>query len=333
MISASSVCGNRRITMPSIKELAKREDLLSGGHRACAGCGATIVARQVMLAAGKNTVVGCATGCLEVVTTIFPFTAWKVPFIHNAFENVASTVSGVEAAYQSLKRQGKIKKDMNFIAFGGDGGTYDIGLQALSGAAERGHKMLYVCYDNEAYMNTGIQRSGATPFGAATSTCPAGDKIAGKQQYQKDMTRIMIAHRIPYVAAASPSHWNDLVKKVEKALSKDGPSFINIISPCHRGWRYPMEETIEIARLAVETCFWPLFEHDEGRWNLTYKPKEKLPISAWLEKQGRFSHFAGHPEMMEKAQGEVDRRWNELLALVKIGDLCEEGKHCELKDL
>ncbi|HEC83043.1 MAG TPA: pyruvate ferredoxin oxidoreductase, partial [Firmicutes bacterium] len=158
--------------MPTLKELSKREDLLSPGHRACAGCAATIIARQVLLAAGKDVVVGCATGCLEVVTTIFPYTAWRVPYIHNAFENVASTISGVEAAYNSLKRLGKVKRDLHFIAFGGDGGTYDIGLQALSGAAERGHRMLYVCYDNEAYMNTGIQRSGATPYGAETSTCP-----------------------------------------------------------------------------------------------------------------------------------------------------------------
>jgi pyruvate ferredoxin oxidoreductase beta subunit len=307
----------------SLKELSKQEDLLSGGHRACAGCAATIVARQVLLAAGKDTVVGCATGCLEVVTTIFPFTAWKVPYIHNAFENVASTVSGVEAAYRSLRRQRKIDKDMRFRAFGGDGGTYDIGLQALSGAAERGHRMLYVCYDNEAYMNTGIQRSSATPFGAATSTCPAGDVIPGKQQYHKDMTKIMVAHRIPYVAQASPSHWNDLIKKVQKALAKEGPSFINVLSPCHRGWRYPMEKTIEIAKLAVDTCFWPLYEYDEGTWKITYTPKEKLPLSEWTGRQGRFKHFKNHPELLRAGQEEVDRRWRELQALSGIGNLCE----------
>jgi len=308
--------------VPSIKELSKREDLLTGGHRACAGCGATIIARQVLLAAGKDVVVGCATGCLEVVTTIFPYSAWKVPYIHNAFENVASTISGVEASYRSLKRQGKIKKDMRFIAFGGDGGTYDIGLQALSGAAERGHRMLYVCYDNEAYMNTGIQRSSATPIGAATSTCPVGDEIAGKTQYHKDMTKIMAAHRIPYVAQASPSHWNDLVKKVEKALAKDGPSFINIISPCHRGWRYPMEDTIEMARLAVETCFWPLYECDEGTWSLTYTPKEKLPLSDFTSRQGRFAHLKSNPELFQSGQDEIDRRWREIQALSGIGNLC-----------
>jgi len=308
--------------VPSIKELSKREDLLTGGHRACAGCAATIIARQVLLAAGKDVVVGCATGCLEVVTTIFPYSAWKVPYIHNAFENVASTISGVESSYRSLKRQGKIDKEMRFIAFGGDGGTYDIGLQALSGAAERGHRMLYVCYDNEAYMNTGIQRSSATPIGAATSTCPAGDEIAGKAQYHKDMTKIMAAHRIPYVAQASPSHWNDLIKKVEKALAKDGPSFINIISPCHRGWRYPMEDTIEMARLAVETCFWPLYEFDEGTWSLTYTPKEKLPLSDFTSRQGRFAHLKDNPDLLQSGQDEIDRRWREIQALSGIGNLC-----------
>jgi pyruvate ferredoxin oxidoreductase beta subunit len=308
--------------VPSIKELSKREELLTGGHRACAGCAATIIVRQVLLAAGKDVVVGCATGCLEVVTTIFPYSAWKVPYIHNAFENVASTISGVESSYRSLKRQGKIDKEMRFIAFGGDGGTYDIGLQALSGAAERGHRMLYICYDNEAYMNTGIQRSSATPIGAATSTCPAGDEIPGKVQYHKDMTKIMAAHRIPYVAQASPSHWNDLVKKVEKALSKDGPAFINIISPCHRGWRYPMEDTIEIARLAVETCFWPLYEFDEGTWRLTYTPKEKLPLSEFTDKQGRFAHLKKYPELLQSGQDEIDRRWREIQALAGIGNLC-----------
>jgi pyruvate ferredoxin oxidoreductase beta subunit len=313
-----------------LKELSKHEDLLSGGHRACAGCAATIVVRQVLLAAGENTVVGCATGCLEVVTTIFPFSAWKIPYIHNAFENVAATVSGVEASYRSLKRQGKITKDLRFIAFGGDGGTYDIGLQSLSGMAERGHRILYVCYDNEAYMNTGIQRSSATPIGAATSTCPAGDKIPGKQQYNKDLTKIMVAHRIPYVAQASPSHWSDLVEKVQKALSKDGPSFINVVAPCHRGWRYPMEKTIEMARLAVETCYWPLYEYDEGTWRINYTPKEKLPITEWTGKQGRFAHLKDYPEVLARAQAEVDRRWNELNALAGIGNLCEspckEGK-------
>ncbi|MBN1755031.1 pyruvate ferredoxin oxidoreductase, partial [bacterium] len=265
-------------------------------------------------AAGPNTVVGFATGCMEVVTTIYPYTAWNVPYIHNAFENSAATISGVETAYRALKKKGKIDKDINFIAFGGDGGTYDIGIQSLSGAMERGHKMLYVCYDNEAYMNTGIQRSGATPYGAHTSTSPAGKKIAGKQQNRKDLTAIIAAHEVAFAAQASPHNYRDLMTKVQRALAKDGPSFINVLMPCPVGWRFPDDEGIDIARHAVETCFWPLYEIDEGVWKLNYKPKEKQPIVSWLKRQGRFKHlFAPENEnMLEKIQAYIDFKWQEI---------------------
>jgi len=301
--------------MPSLKQLSTRKELLSGGHRACAGCAGATVIRQVLLAAGENTVASCSTGCIEVATTIYPYTAWRIPFIHNAFENSAATMSGVETAYKFMKKKGLVDKDIKFIAFGGDGGTYDIGFQSLSGAMERGHNMLYVCYDNEAYMNTGIQRSSSTPRGAATSTTPAGKVIPGKQEFRKDLTACIIAHDIPFVAQASPSNWNDLVTKVEKALSMEGPAFMNIIAPCHRGWRYEMQETMEIARLAVDTCFWPLFEVENGKWKLNYKPKEKLPLTDWLQKQGRFRHLF-RPEnehIIEELQAAVDKRWEELL--------------------
>src|SRR5512137_387375 len=234
--------------MATIKELSQHEDLLAGGHRLCAGCGASIAVRQVLLAGGDNAVVtGCATGCLEVSTTIYPYTAWKVPFIHSAFENSAATISGVEAAYKGLKRAGKIKSDkrMKFVAFGGDGGTYDIGFQSLSGAMERGHDMVYVCYDNGAYMNTGIQRSSATPIGAWTSTSPVGKEGMGKLQHSKNLTEIMVAHRLPYVAQASPHDPLDLVRKARKALETPGATFLNILSPCPRGWRTENDETIE----------------------------------------------------------------------------------------
>ena len=197
--------------MASIKELSKQPERLSGGHRLCAGCGASIAVRMIFMATKDPVVVGAATGCLEVATTIFPYTAWKVPFIHNAFENVAATMSGVETAYRALKKKGKIKKEIKFVAFGGDGGTYDIGLQSLSGMLERGHNVLYVCYNNEAYMNTGIQRSSATPCGASTTTAPAGKVIPGKPQMRKDLTAIIAAHNIPYAAQATISHWNDLI--------------------------------------------------------------------------------------------------------------------------
>ncbi|HHU82846.1 MAG TPA: pyruvate ferredoxin oxidoreductase [Firmicutes bacterium] len=301
--------------MATLKELAAREDLLTGGHRACAGCAAPIIVRQVLLAAEHPVVVGSATGCLEVTTTLFPYTAWKVPFIHNAFENSAATISGVEAAYTSLKKQGKYDKEVRFIAFGGDGGTYDIGLQSLSGAMERGHQMLYICYDNHAYMNTGIQRSSATPLGAHTTTSPAGKVIPGKKQYRKDLTAIMVAHNIPYVAQTSVSHWRDLTAKVQKALDTPGPSFINIISPCRLGWGFRPEDTIELAREAVETCFWPLYEVENGVYKLTYKPREKKPVVEWLKKQTRFRHLfkPGNEELLAKVQEHVDAQWENLL--------------------
>jgi pyruvate ferredoxin oxidoreductase beta subunit len=300
------------------KELAKKPDRLSPGHRLCAGCAAPIIVRQILAAIDDPVVVANATGCLEVATTIYPYTAWRVPWIHNAFENAAATIAGVETAYRSLVRQGKIpERNVKFIAFGGDGGTYDIGLQALSGALERGHQFLYVCYNNEAYMNTGIQRSGATPLGAHTTTSPAGSVIPGKTQMRKDLTAIVAAHNIPYVAQAAPSQWKDLMEKTRKAVNCGGPAFLNVLSSCNRGWRHETYETLEITQLAVDTCYWPLFEVENGVWRLTYKPKEKLPVEEWLKRQGRFRHLF-RPEnrhLIDELQAEVDRRWERLLFL------------------
>jgi pyruvate ferredoxin oxidoreductase beta subunit len=300
------------------KELSKRPERLAPGHRLCAGCGASIIVRQMLAAIDDPVVIANATGCLEVGTTIYPYTAWRVPWIHNAFENAASTISGVEAAYRSLVRQGKIPdQNVKFLAFGGDGGTYDIGIQALSGAVERGHQFLYICYDNGAYMNTGIQRSSATPHGAHTTTSPAGKVIPGKQGYRKDLTAIMAAHDIPYVAQAAPSQWRDLMKKTRKAVDCGGPAFMNVLSSCNRGWRHGTDETIEVTQLALDTCYWPLFEVEDGEWQLTYKPKEKLPVEEWLKRQGRFRHLF-RPEnrhVIDELQAEVDRRWERLLKL------------------
>ena len=300
------------------KELAKKPDLLAPGHRLCAGCGASIIVRQMLAAIDDPVVIANATGCLEVATTIYPYTAWRVPWIHNAFENAASTISGVEAAYQSMVRTGKIEdENVKFIAFGGDGGTYDIGLQALSGAVERGHQFLYVCYDNGAYMNTGIQRSSATPFGAHTTTSPAGSKIPGKQGFRKDLTRIMAAHDIPYVAQAAPSKWRDLMQKTRKAVNCGGPAFMNVLSSCNRGWRHATETTVEITQLGIDTCYWPLYEVENGEWTLNYKPKNKRPIREWLETQGRFRHLfkEENQHLIDEFQKEIDRRWEQLLEL------------------
>jgi len=300
------------------KELAKRPERLAPGHRLCAGCGASIVVRQVLAAIDQPVVVANATGCLEVATSIYPYTGWRVPWIHNAFENAAATISGVEAAYRSLVRQGKVPdQDIRFVAFGGDGGTYDIGLQALSGALERGHRFLYVCYDNGAYMNTGIQRSSATPLGAHTTTSPAGAVSPGKEQPRKDLTAIVAAHGIPYVAQAAPSQWRDLMTKTRKAVDCGGPAFMNVLASCNRGWRHGTDETVELTQLAVDTCYWPLFEVEAGQWRLTYRPKEKPPVEEWLQRQGRFRHLftADNRHLIAEFQADVDRRWARLLAL------------------
>jgi pyruvate ferredoxin oxidoreductase beta subunit len=295
-----------------LKELCKRPDRFAHGHRMCAGCGAPIVVKQVLMATEYPIIAANATGCLEVSSCIQEYTAWKIPWIHSAFENSAATISGVEAMYRSLVKQGKIEdREVKFIAFGGDGGTYDIGFQSLSGAMERGHDMMYICYDNGAYMNTGIQRSSATPFGADTTTCPAGDVIPGKQQRRKDLTKIMAAHNIPYAAQAAPSHWADMIKKVRKAFSYKGPKFLNVISPCNRGWRSKTNDAITLSRTAVETCYWPLYEIENGVTRITIKPKEKKPLVDFLKPQGRFKHMFA-PEnawMLEQAQQDIDNEW------------------------
>lgn len=305
--------------MANIKELSRLEEKFSSGHRACAGCTAPIVVRMLMMAAGETpVVVGSATGCLEVVTTIFPNTAWKGNFIHSAFENSAASVSGVESAYRSLKKQGKYPdKDVKFVALGGDGGTYDIGFQSLSGAMERGHNMVYVCYNNEAYMNTGIQRSSATPKYSSTTTAPAGSESIGKKQFPKDLTKIMVAHGIPYVAQGSPSMWNDLITKFQKALAVDGPAFVNVLAPCRLGWAVPSEKAIQIGRDAADTCVWPLYEVVDGEYRITYKPREKKPVEYYMKQQTRYRHLfvPGGEAAIAEIQEHVDAEWEKLKKL------------------
>jgi len=304
-----------------LKEMSTKCDLLAPGHRLCAGCAETIVVRQVLHIVGQPVVVASSTGCLEVSTTPYPYTAWRVPWIHSAFENVASTLSGVETMYRSLVKQGKMEdRGIKFVAFAGDGATYDIGLQFLSGALERGHKFLYVCLNNEAYMNTGIQRSSATPLGAWTTTSPVGSAIPGKREARKDITAIIAAHNIPFVAQAAPHAWRDLMVKTQKAIAADGPSFINVLVPCQRGWRFPPEETIAISRLAVETCIWPLYEVVDGEWRLSYHPAPKKPITDWLRSQGRFQHLLTpqNRRLADALQQEVDRQWQRLLERCKV---------------
>ena len=464
-----------------LPEICERADKIAPGHRACLGCGETIVVRQVLHAIDEPLVVGTPTGCLEIVTSPFPFTSWRIPWIHNLFENAATTIAGVEAAYKALVRKGELEdRGIKFLVFAGDGATYDIGLQWLSGVLERGHRMLYVCLNNEAYMNclstsslimtkdglkkitevkegdeiyafhqkthqpiskkcagvfdngerevfeletlhhsiratpnhpflvperngwrenefvwktlsqlsvgdkvvvtkmdereffafdpalmqredeinliendyfkvekissiepigreptldlrvedehnfiadgivvhnTGIQRSSATPLGAWTTTTPVGKVLPGKVQHRKDLTFIIYAHNIPYVAQGAPHAWRDLMTKVKKAIAANGPSFMNVLAPCPRGWRYNPEETIGISLLSTETCMWPLFEVENGTWKLNFKPAKKKPITDWLKSQGRFAHLL-RPEnrwIVDELQARTDRDWNDLL--------------------
>ncbi len=302
----------------NFKEEVKKEDRFCGGHRMCAGCGAPITIKNVLRALNPEdkAVICSATSCLEVSTFMYPYTSWKDSFIHNAFENAGATISGVETAYRALKKRGKLDATYKFIAFGGDGGTYDIGFQSLSGAMERGHDMVYVCYDNEAYMNTGIQRSSSTPHFADTTTTPAGTVIPGKQQRKKDLTQIIAAHNVAYVAQTTfIGNLSDLSTKAHKAIYTPGAAFLNVMSPCPRGWRYPSEDILKVTKAAVETCVWPLFEVIDGKWVLNYEPTKKLPVTEYLKMQGRFAHMfkAGNEWMLEAAQKEVDRNWQELL--------------------
>ncbi|MBD3313188.1 pyruvate synthase subunit beta [Candidatus Woesearchaeota archaeon] len=284
------------------------DELFASGHRACAGCGQALAVRLVMKAAGKNTIVANATGCLEVFSTPYPETSWRVPWIHGAFETAASVASGVDKALVKQKK----RKKVNLLAFGGDGGTFDIGFQALSGAAERGHKLTYVCFDNGAYMNTGIQRSGATPKYAATTTSPAGKKIHGKTEFKKPMPLIMAAHGC-YVATASVAFPHDLIKKVQKALKHKGLSYVQVFSPCIPGWGIPSNMSIESAKLAFKTKITPLFEVENGIVTITNRPSKELPVEEYLSRQKRFKHLS--QKEIDDVQSHVDTEWEKLAHL------------------
>jgi pyruvate ferredoxin oxidoreductase beta subunit len=277
-----------------------------------------MVVRTVLGTIRQPAVVVNATGCLEVATTRFPTTAWNVPWLHVAFENAAAVASGVESAQRALRRRHALPdgEDVAVVVFAGDGGTYDIGLQALSGALERGHRFLFVCYDNEAYMNTGVQRSGATPFGASTTTSPAGLESFGKAQRRKDITAIAVAHHVPYVAQAASTHWQDLSIKVERAVAEDGPAFLNVLTDCPVGWGHEPQLARHVIDAAVETCFWPLYEVAAGCYRLTHEPRHTR-IEEWLRTQQRFAHLfrPGNEALIRQIQEQVDSDWAALLAL------------------
>lgn len=284
-------------------EISEKE-FLAPGHRGCAGCGATIGVRLALKVLGENTVAVSATGCLEVITTPYPETAWEIPWMHVAFENAAAVASGVERALKSLG------KDAQVVAFAGDGGTADIGLQALSGAMERGHNLIYICYDNEAYMNTGVQRSGATPYGASTTTSPAGKESFGEDKPKKNIPMIMAAHGVPYVATASISYPEDFMKKVQKAKETEGPAYIHLHQPCTTGWGFDPAKTIELGRLAVETGSWILYEIEDGEFHVTYRPMQRKMVDEYLMAQKRFKHLTEVER--ERIQKNVDAICTEL---------------------
>ena len=300
---------------------------LRGGHSLCQGCGVPMVVRTVLSTIKQPVVVVNATGCLEVATTRYPTTAWNVPWLHVAFENSAAVASGVESAQRALRRRHALPagEEVAVVVFAGDGGTYDIGLQALSGALERGHRFLFVCYDNEAYMNTGVQRSGATPFAASTTTSPSGSASWGKAQQRKDMTAIAVAHHVPYVAQAASTHWHDLSVKVERAVAAPGPAFLNVLTDCPVGWGHEPQLFAQVIGGAVDCLFWPLYEVVDGSYRMTYVPPTVLPVADWLALQGRFAHLL-RPEnasVVDRIQAQVEEDWESLVA--RCGDQIPSG--------
>ncbi|OGC85575.1 MAG: pyruvate ferredoxin oxidoreductase [candidate division Zixibacteria bacterium RBG_16_43_9] len=281
------------------------ESLLTPGHKACSGCGLALAARTVMNTAGKDIIVTAATGCLEVFSTSYPHSAWKMPWIHSLFENSAAVAAGIEVALKALGRE----KEAKIIAQGGDGATADIGIGCLSGMFERGHNILYVCYDNEAYMNTGVQRSSLTPFEAWTSTSPSGKVSWGNPTEKKNMPAIAAAHGIPYVATASVAYLKDLEKKVKKALDIVGPKYLQIHAPCPLGWAHEPYDTIKVAKLAVQTGLIPLYEMENGVITSVRKIAKKAPVEEYLKLQGRFRHLfkkPGFEKELERIQAMAD---------------------------
>ena len=297
----------KKITMKNLPEF----EGIASGHRACQGCGEVLALRQVLKALGEDVIVVSATGCMEVITTPYPQTAWNVPWMHVAFENAAALGSGVVAARKALTRKKKLKKDdTKILIMGGDGGTYDIGFQSLSGALERGHDFIYVCFDNEAYMNTGIQRSSATPRGTWTTTTPIGEATSGKAECKKDLTAIVVEHKIPYVATATPGHPVDLMNKVRRAAKADGPAFIHIFSPCPTGWRIRTSDVVKLCKLAVQTNVYPLYEVINGRYVLNKSVKKSKSVREYLKMQGRFKYLT--TEQTETTQQEANSRYAKL---------------------
>jgi len=318
---------------PKLKDIALQEELFTSGHRLCAGCPAGSVVRMAMhaLPHPENTIVSNATGCLEVASTIYPYSAWRVPWMHSLFENAPANASGIEAGYKARIRAGLERTMPDLLVFSGDGAGFDIGLQAASGAIERRHKFLYIIYDNQAYSNTGIQRSGATPKYAWSTTTAAGKVVPGKPEWRKPIALIYAAHNPAYCATASAFHFLDFMTKVRRGMEADGPAVIHVMTPCHRSWRYAEEQGMQMAKLAVDTCYHPLWEYDgvTRTYSLStpskliaQKPERKLPIEKWLEPQGRFAHLfrpTRRDDLIADFQRRTDEDWAYILKLTGTG--------------
>jgi len=308
--------GNKEIK--NLKSFSTSAERFEGAHVLCPGCAHSIIVREVLNATNDNMVLGSSTGCLEVCTAIYPHTSWDSSWIHIGFENGSTAVAGAESANKALRRKGRIDPNTpepKFVAFGGDGSTYDIGFQWISGCFERGHNMMYVCLDNEVYANTGGQRSSSTPIGASATTTPAGSTSYGEKQNKKDMMSIMAAHGAPYVAQIAPNKWKDMVKKIQKGFDANGPVYINAMSACTTEWKFPINQTIEVSDMATDSLVFPLYEIIEGKeLNITYRPKNIVPVRDYLGVQGRFKHlFKKENEyLIDEWQKRVDANWEYL---------------------
>lgn len=296
-----------------LASLTTKRSVLAPGYRTCAGCPITTIVRHVLRATDDPVVVAVSTGCLEVTTSVYPETSWRVPFVHSLLENPAATISGIEAAYKVMKRRKQINHPIKFVVFAGDGATYDAGLQFLSAAIERGHDFLYVCYDNQAYMNTGAQKSGATPWGASTATTPGGQ--TGRR---KDLTRIVAAHDLSYAAQTALWPWPDLYQKAQYAFSLSGPKFLNVFSPCIPGWKIHTSSAIELTRLAVESRYWPMYEVKNGKYKITIPITQPKALEEFLKPQKRFAHLFKDKKRMETLKREVGEQWLRLERLAKL---------------
>ncbi len=307
------------MAMMTLKELSRREDQFVSGHGMCPGCAVPSILKLVLRAARAPIAAANATGCLQMASTPFPHTSWKLNWIHTALGNAPAVTSGLEAMYRSLKKQGRLPADREtkFLAIGGDGATGDIGFSALSGAIDRGHSFVYLNYNNQLCASTGGQWDSTTPMGAGTTTTPVGDALPGNLQPAKDTSRLIAAHKIPYMAQSAPWIWQDLYQKAERAFDTAGPAYLGVLSPCPAEWKTPTQKTMELTRLAADTCVWPIYEVKNGtKITINYKPKEKLPVTRWLNSQPRFKHLLNKENkwIVEKIQEEVDKDWEYLLS-------------------